>query len=235
MRAHVIRDPRTIAFGVLAIAACGLATAGCASQNAPAVAASPSTASASASASASSPSAAAPSSGTPSAASPSAGSSAASGSCGATQLKISLTHTGALAGQAGGYLEFTNDGSTPCRLSGWPAVTGLTAAGQATTLRHMQSSMFGAWHYSSPAPTVNLQPGDSAYAIVAADDKPAGSSTSCPAPYTHLRVSPPGGSGSVTISARLPGANSYLPACAAADGSPTAGTSTVTTLSDLPH
>ncbi|MFY9932596.1 MAG: DUF4232 domain-containing protein [Streptosporangiaceae bacterium] len=140
-----------------------------------------------------------------------------------------------MAGQAGGYLEFTNDGSTPCRMSGWPAVTGLTAAGQARSLRHMQSSMFGAWTYSSPPPTVNLQPGDSAYAIVAADDKPAGSSTSCPAPYTSLRVSPPGGSGSVTISARLPGANSYLPACTSADGSPTAGTSTVTTLSHLPH
>jgi hypothetical protein len=231
MRSHVVRDPRTIAFGVLAIAACGLATAGCASQNAPAAASSPSTASPSAA----SPSAGTPTAGTPSAASPSAGSPSAGTSCAAGQLKISLTHTGALAGQAGGYLEFTNAGSTPCRMSGWPAVTGLTAAGQATSLRHMQSSMFGAWHYSSPPPTVNLRPGGSAYAIVAADDKPAGSSTSCPAPYTRLRVSPPGSSGSVTISARLPGANSYLPACTAADGSATAGTSTVTTLSQLPH
>jgi hypothetical protein len=225
MRSHVVRDPRTIAFGVLTVAACGLVITGCASQDAPAAASSPATTSASAgttSASASSSSA-------------SAGSSSAGGSCEATQLTISLTHTGALAGQAGGYLEFTNDGSTPCRMSGWPAVTGLTAAGQATSLRHMQSSMFGAWTYSSPPLTVNLQPGDSAYAIVAADDKPAGSSTSCPAPYTRLRVSPPGGSGSVTISARLPGANSYLPACTSADGSPTAGTSTVTTLSHLPH
>ena len=232
MRSRVVHDPRAIAAGVLTVAACGLVITGCASQNAPAAASSPSTTSPSTT---SSPGATSPGTTSPSAGSPSAGSPAASGSCGASQLKISLTHTGALAGQAGGYLEFTNDGSTPCRMSGWPAVTGLTAAGQATTLRHMQASMFGAWRYSSPAPTVNLQPGESAYAIVAADDKPAGSSTSCPAPYTRLRVSPPGGSGSVTISARLPGANSYLPACAAADGSPTAGTSTVTTLSDLPH
>jgi hypothetical protein len=164
-----------------------------------------------------------------------AGSASAGKACGTAQLKISLTHTGALAGQAGGYLTFTNDGSTSCTMSGWPVVTALTAAGRAVSLRQLRSSMFGAWQYSSPPPTVTLRPGDSGYAIVAADDKPAGSSTSCPAPYVRLRVSPPGGSGSVTISAYLPGATSYLPSCPAANGAPTAGTSTVTTLSHLPH
>jgi hypothetical protein len=150
-------------------------------------------------------------------------------------LKIGLTNTGALAGQAGGYLKFTNDSSTPCRMSGWPAVVGLTATGQATRLRRMQSSMFGAWHYSAPPPVVTLQPGDSAYAIVAAADKPAGGNARCPAPYARLRVSPPGDSGHVTISAWLPGAVSYLPSCTSANGSPTAGTSTITTFSSLPH
>jgi hypothetical protein len=150
-------------------------------------------------------------------------------------LRISLTNTGALAGQAGGYLKFTNDSNTPCRMSGWPAVTALTAAGQATRLRHMQSSMFGAWQYTAPPRVVTLQPGDSAYAIVAATNKPAGDNTRCPAPYVRLRVSPPGDAGHVTISAWLPGAVSYLPACASVDGSPTAGTSTITTLSSLPH
>jgi hypothetical protein len=155
--------------------------------------------------------------------------------CATSQLKVSLTNTTAQAGQAGGYLKFTNDSGTPCRMSGWPAVVGLTATGQAARLRHMQSSMFGAWHYTAPPPVVTLHPGDSAYAIVAAADKPAGGSNRCPAPYVRLRVSPPGDSGSVTISAWLPGAASYLPACASASGSPTAGTSTITTLSSLPH
>jgi hypothetical protein len=155
--------------------------------------------------------------------------------CVTAQLKISLTHTGALAGQAGGYLKFTNTSDTPCRMSGWPAVTGLTPTGQATRLRHMQSSMFGAWHYSAPPPVVTLRPGDSAYAIVAAGNKPAGASTRCPAPYARLRVSPPGDSRNVTISAWLPGAVSYLPSCKSADGTPTAGTSTITTFSSLPH
>ncbi len=75
-----------------------------------------------------------------------------------------MSHTGAIAGQAGGYLTFTNDGGTPCHLTGWPVVTGLTAAGTATPLRHAQSTMYGAWHYVAPPPVVTLQPGDSAYA-----------------------------------------------------------------------
>ena len=241
MRFHVVRDPRTrpttyrkltraavrdrsVTFGFLAVAACGLGITACASQAAPG---------ATSSSSATSP--ATNTSPATSTTSPSSASAADPGACVTSQLKISLTNTGALAGQAGGYLKFTNKGGTPCRMTGWPAVTGLTASGQATRLRHLQLSMFGAWHYSVPPPVVALKPGDSAYAIVAADDKPAGSSNRCPAPYARLRVSPPGNSGNVTISAWLPGAGSYLPSCASANGSPTAGTSTITTLSSLPH
>jgi hypothetical protein len=227
MRFHAVRDPRArpaagrgltgaaahrraVALGVLAVAASGLVMTACGSQNPPGAASSSDTTT-------------------------SSGSPPAVAACVASQLKISLTNTGALAGQAGGYLKFTNDSGTPCRMSGWPVAIGLTAAGQATRLGRMQSSMFGAWHYTAPPPVVTLKPGNSAYAIVAADDKPAGNNSHCPAPYVRLRVSPPGDSGNVTISAWLPGAVSYLPACVSADGSPTAGTSTITTLSSLPH
>ncbi len=167
--------------------------------------------------------------------SPEAASSASIGACVTAQLKISMIDTSALAGQAGGYLKFTNDGHALCRMSGWPAVIGLTATGKATRLRRLPSTMFGAWHYTSPLPVVTLQPGESAYAVVASDDQPAGGNTRCPAPYLLLQVSPPGDSGNVTLSAWLPGAGSYLPACTSANGSPTAGTSTITTLSSLPH
>ena len=243
MRFHVVRDPQTrpttyrkltraavrdrsVTFGFLAVAACGLGITACASQAAPGAASSATSSSATSS------SATSPANNTTS---PSSASAADTGACVTSQLKISLTNTTALAGQAGGYLKFTNNSGTPCRMTGWPVVTGLTASGQATRLRHLQSSMFGAWHYSAPPPVVDLQPGDSAYAIVAADDKPAGNSAHCPAPYARLRVSAPGDSGNVTISAWLPGANTYLPSCASAKGSPTAGTSTITTLSSLPH
>jgi hypothetical protein len=206
---------RTATVSALAAAACGLVMTACGSQNSPGAASS----------AASSDTATSP--GSPSPASVDA--------CVTSQLKISIIDTGALAGQAGGYLKFTNDSQTPCRMSGWPVVIGLTATGKATRLRDLQSTMFGAWHYNAPPPVVTLRPGDPAYAVVAADDQPAGGNTRCPAPYVRLRVSPPGDSGNVTISAWLPGASSYLPACTSADGSPTAGTSTITTLSTLPH
>jgi Protein of unknown function (DUF4232) len=155
--------------------------------------------------------------------------------CVTSQLKVAITHTGALAGQAGGYLRFTNDGAAPCRIGGWPVVTGLTAAGQATILRHAQSTMFGAWHYAPPLPLMTLRPGDSAYAVVAADDQPAGAQAHCPAPYVRLRVTPPGNSHGALVSAWLPGAGSYLPACTSASGSPTTETSAITPLSNLAH
>jgi hypothetical protein len=175
-------------------------------------------------------------SGTPPATSTPAPSSSPAGTdaCTTAQLQVRLTHTGALGGQAGGYLSFTNDSTTACQIEGWPAVIALTAAGKATTLKHAQSTMYGAWHVPAPLPVMKLQPGDSAYAVVAADDQPAGAA-SCPAPYVRLRVSPPGGSGSVVISAWLPGAGTDLPACAAVNGSPTGEISAVTPLSSLPH
>ena len=120
-------------------------------------------------------------------------------------------------------------------MTGWPVVVAVTAAGKATVARHAQSTMFGAWRYTAPLPVVILEPGDSAYAVVAASDTPAGSSTHCPAPYVRLRVSPPGDRDQVTISAWLPGAGSYLPACTEINGSPTAMTSAITTLAQLAH
>jgi hypothetical protein len=166
-----------------------------------------------------------------------AGTTSSSGgsTCVTSQLGIALVNTGALAGQAGGYLKFTNDSQVTCRITGYPVVTGLTAAGQATTLRHAQSTMFGAWTYASPPPVVTLHPGDSAYAVVAAVDLPVGSQTSCPAPETRLRVAAPGSGGTVLVSAYLPGAGTYLPACAMASGSPSGEVSTITTLSRLAH
>ena len=155
--------------------------------------------------------------------------------CLTSQLSVTLTNTGALGGQAGGYLKFTDEGRIPCRLTGWPVVVALTAAGRATSAQHAPSTMFGAWRYTAPLPVVALKPGDSAYAVVAASDEPVGGSTQCPAPYVRLRVSPPGHPDNVTISAWLPGARSYLPACTAIDGSPTAVISAITPLSQLPH
>jgi hypothetical protein len=160
--------------------------------------------------------------------------------CATAQLKITLTDTGALGGQAGGYLRFTNGSGTACSLTGWPVVAGLTASGKLTVFRHARSTMYGAWQYSAPLPVLTLRPGSSGYAVVAADDLPAGARATCPAPDVRLRVSAPGSSApgstrGVLISAWLPGARSYLPACPSATGAETGEVSAVTTLARLPH
>jgi Protein of unknown function (DUF4232) len=229
---------RTAGGAAVVAVACGLTLGACGSVAAPG----------SAPAASGTPSAAATSSasGTPSAAATPSTSATPSASatsvpagglvaCASTQLKVALTNTGALGGQAGGYLRFTNTGPAACQLHGWPAVVAVTAAGHAVTLRRAHSTMYGAWQAPSPLPVVTLQPGGSAYAVVAAADQPAGSASACPAPYVRLRVSPPGGSGNVVVSAWLPGARSYLPSCAAINGATTGEVSAITPLSALPH
>lgn len=155
--------------------------------------------------------------------------------CTTAQLKITLTRTGAVAGQAGGYLRFTNDSHVSCRLSGWPVVSGVTAAGQVTAFRHARSTMFGAWQYSAPVPVLTLRPGNSGYAVVEADDLPVGTQTNCPPPDVRLRVAAPGGKAGVLISGWLPGDRTYLPTCRSGYGSGTSQISTISTLAQLPH
>jgi len=155
--------------------------------------------------------------------------------CVTSQLKITLTRTGALAGQAGGYLRFTDDSRVTCSLTGWPVVTGLTADGRATRFRHARSTMYGAWQYSAPLQVLTLRPGESGYAVVAADDLPVGARTSCPAPDVRLRVAAPGSKSTALISAWLPGVSSYLPTCTSITGMETGETSAITTLAKLAH
>jgi hypothetical protein len=155
--------------------------------------------------------------------------------CATSQLKIALTYTGALAGQAGGYLRFTNDSRGTCSLTGWPVVAGVTANGRATTFRHARSTMYGAWQYPVPLPVLTLRPGQSGYAVVVAQDLPVGARTTCPAPDVRLRVAAPGSRRSVLISAWLPGARTYLPTCTSVTGAETGETSAITALAALPH
>jgi hypothetical protein len=209
----------------LATAACALALTGCGSQAAPAAIATTGRTPA--------PSATPSATASPSP-SPSPSQGAATTACTTSQLKIAITNSGALGGQAGGYLKFTNDGAGACQLTGWPSVVALTSAGQGTTLKHAQSTMYGAWQAPAQLPTLKLGPGDSAYAVVAADDQPTGNG-GCPAPYRQLRVTPPGSSASVTVTAYLPGAQTYLPACTSATGAPTAEVSAITPLASLAH
>ena len=144
-----------------------------------------------------------------------------------------MTHTGAVTGEVGGYIRFTNRGTAPCRLSGWPKVIAVNAAGKPTTVRRaLHGTMIGAWQYVPPLPVLRLRPGASAYAVVAAGDNPVYGSSPCPS-YRLLRITPPRNSQQVTLSAWLPNDVTYLPACTGFNGSREIEVSAVVRLSDL--
>jgi hypothetical protein len=154
--------------------------------------------------------------------------------CRASALKLTLVHTGAVTGEEGGYIQFTNQGRTSCRIDGWPTVVAQTKAGKATSVsRALHGIQFGGWQYAPPQPVL-LMPGASGYAVVAAGDVSAGPTTHCPT-YRWLRVRPPGTSRYVMLSAWLPGAVTFMPACTSVTGSSEIEVSVVVPLSDLVH
>jgi hypothetical protein len=133
--------------------------------------------------------------------------------CQTSQLKVKVVFSAVAAGTAGGYIGFTNRASAPCRLTGWPKFVALTRAGASTTALHVRSTMFGPRPTIKGAPVVTLRHGERADAGFTGGDNPGPGKTTCPPPYRHLRVTPPGNSRSVLISAWLPSYGHYLPAC----------------------
>ncbi len=131
--------------------------------------------------------------------------------CTTSELKIGLVRSFAAAGNVGGYIGFANRASAPCRLTGWPTLVALTGAGGSTTAVHVRSTMFGP--YVAGVPVVRLRHGEVAEAVFAGGDNPGPGETRCPSPYRHLRVTPPGNSHGVLVSAWLPYLDAYLPAC----------------------
>jgi Domain of unknown function (DUF4232) len=166
-----------------------------------------------------------------------AGSSSASmpPSCRTSQLRIRLTHTGAVTGVEGGYLRFANRGRVECRLSGWPTAVAVEASGKAVEARRaVHGTMIGAWTPGRPL-ALTLRPGSSAYAVIEDGDNPVQNPTA-PCPTARwLRVAPPGDVRRVTLSAWLPNDLTYLPLCTAFDGSPELEVSTVVPLTNLAH
>ncbi len=88
--------------------------------------------------------------------------------CRTSQLAIDIAGPGFGAGNVGAWLRFTNTGSKPCRLHGWPTLIGVTAGGDRTSAGETRSVM--TFPNIEKAPTVTLQPGDVAYAAFEGSD-----------------------------------------------------------------
>ena len=114
---------------------------------------------------------------------------------------------------SGGDLTFTNTGSGSCQLAGWPQLVGVTAGGTSNAAVQVHSTQFGPFG-GGTVTAVRLPAGArAAVAFIV-------SANNCSATYQTLRVTPPGNSQSVEISAWLPQVKTYLPACAAISVSP---------------
>lgn len=131
--------------------------------------------------------------------------------CRPGDLRVSAAGGGAAAGSVGLRIAFTNTGA-PCRVTGWPSVRAITAAGTSTTLTQRLNTMLGPSALTAP-PAITLPHGGQAIAVIGAGDNPVGNATSCPPPFRTLAVTPPGGTTETVISAWVPGLDAYLPAC----------------------
>lgn len=139
--------------------------------------------------------------------------------CRTADLHIWVTHTGAALGAVGGYLAFTNRSTGACTLRGWPTLTAFRP-GATTTAIHVRETMFGPYtyirgvpRYVRGVPIVLLHHGQSAVAAFTAGDHSAGPTGSCPPPYQHLRVTPPGSTTSAVVSAWIAWYAHNLPDC----------------------
>jgi hypothetical protein len=118
---------------------------------------------------------------------------------------LGTTHTG-------GYIAFTNRSQTPCRLTGWPELAGVTTAGTTTVARHVRSTWYGP--HVKGVPVLTLRHGRTAQAAFSGSDLPRGGAATCSPAFRHLRVTAPGNTRSVLLSAWFPPLGRFLPGCA---------------------
>jgi hypothetical protein len=132
--------------------------------------------------------------------------------CRASQLTVRVARWALGTTHTGGYIAFTNQSHSSCRMTGWPTLAGETAARATTVARHLRSTWFGP--YVKGVPVLTLRHGQMAEAAFSGSDRPKDGSTTCSPAFRHLRVTPPGNSRSVLLSAWFPPLGRYLPGCA---------------------
>jgi hypothetical protein len=130
--------------------------------------------------------------------------------CRTGDLTVALGGSGVAAGRWSALVTFTNRGSAPCDLTGYPTVVGVTEAGTTTTAAPVSDLMNGLKVAGSPS--VVLPSGGRAGVGVTGASTPA-SGNSCPSPYQEIRVTPPGQSQALPVAARLDALSGDMPSC----------------------
>jgi Protein of unknown function (DUF4232) len=135
--------------------------------------------------------------------------------CRANALAISFVHKGAVMGEEGGLLRFTNMGRSTCTISGWPTVVAVTRAGsrvRAVRILHAPMLFATFWLHGPRVPTLALLRGGSGYSILGGYDNPVGRPAGWRCPVAHrLIVIAPGTQHGVGISGLLWTNHAYPP------------------------
>ena len=131
--------------------------------------------------------------------------------CRTAQMRVMVVKGAEAGPAAGGYIGFVNDGKKACSLTGWPTLVAIMASGKSAVAGHARTTAFGRYSYKKRS--VLLKSGTKALAAFEGGVFPADSRRACPLRYHLLRVTPPGNTRSVTISALLPYQHLYLPSC----------------------
>ena len=128
--------------------------------------------------------------------------------CSATDLTVTTGQGSGAVGHAGLPLIFTNAGTGPCTLTGYPAVTLFDAAGQpAVHASHVPRGYLGGLA-NEPVPTLVLRPGQHAAALLEGVNAPAPGQSSC-ATYPEMQVAAPGVDHPTRIHSPAPGCSRF--------------------------
>jgi hypothetical protein len=119
--------------------------------------------------------------------------------CAPGKLRTTVADGLAGTGHVSSVILVRNAGPGPCRLMGYPAVrfrngTGVEVARGIPT----PHGFTGGLPVGAPIPVVDLEPGESASAVMEGTDMPTGTATSCPS-YASYTIALPGWPGTTTI------------------------------------
>jgi hypothetical protein len=156
---------------------------------------------------------------------PTAASGTAAPACDGSDLKVTVFGGAAATAAIAGEIGFTNAGGAPCRLAGYPVVTGVTASGGQVSAGHLPSTEFGP--NTTGITAVLLAPRATAVTVVVGNDVLGTCVSGTEPTFRYLRVRPPGSAVSITVTALLPALGSYLPDCGKISVTPVAPAASV--------
>jgi Protein of unknown function (DUF4232) len=111
--------------------------------------------------------------------------------CASAQLPTTVADGLAGAGHSSSVILVRNAGPGPCRLSGYPDVRFLNAAGvEVARSVPTQRGFTGGLPVGAPIPDLDLRPGESASAVMEGTDVPLGTATTCPS-YASFTITLP--------------------------------------------